>query len=149
MNNNLGECPLNINLIIPFKDNIGDKQRLHQRRLNDFKDELEFRVDELRSSLPVLFGEDFELAIMARGEAGTKRYYWRFRSNKRDRKYNRLDDAEVTDYIRNFHDSLRLRLGEIEEELIYINANMKVLNTFRDALNKSKKEILSVKLIQY
>jgi len=148
MNDNLGTNPLNINLIIPFKDNKGDKQRLHAKCLKGFYDELEYRVEELRLDLPMFFGKDFELVILTRGGAGAKMYYWRFRSIKRSRKYCRLADEIVTDYISDLHADLRLRLREIEEDLIYINANMKVLYTFRDAMEKSKDELSSLRLIQ-
>jgi len=149
MSSEFGEAPLNLNLILPFKDNIGEKQKLHQRRWDDFRVELEQRVEELRTDLNVSFGQGFELGIMSRGDGAVKKYYWRFKSTKRDRKYNRLNDESVVDYVRNLHDSLRLRLNEMEEEIIYINANMKVLKSMSDSMVQSKKELGALRLIEY
>ena len=149
MSGRFDEVALNLNLILPFKDNIGSKQRLHQRRMDDFKEELEDRVEELRTSLKVLFGQEFELAIMSRGDGYSKKYYWRFSTSKRDRKYSRLVDKVITEYVQKLHDSLRLKLKEIEEELIYINANIKVLKAMEDSILQSKKELGSLRELKF
>ena len=132
--------PLNINLIIPFKDNKGEHQILFLGEIDRFKLTLEKRADTLKGDLVDLFGNDFELNIAARSDGNAKRYYWRFKSSKRDRKFNRLNADSNQSYISLLDDSRKLRLKEMEEELIYINANLKVIKSMTDAIEQSKTE---------
>ena len=55
--------PLNINLIIPFKDNKGNRLDLYRNEIEAFKERLSDRVKELKDELISLFGEKFELTI--------------------------------------------------------------------------------------
>ena len=40
--------PLNINLLIPFKDNEGARRNLYRKDIERFRDQLEARAAELR-----------------------------------------------------------------------------------------------------
>ena len=128
---------LNINLIIPFKDNRGGRLKLFRIEIERFKNQLENRVDELKRSLEVVHGADFDLTIAARSDGHSKKYYWRFKSGKRDRKFNRLHAESIVEFLKQTNHGLTLHLKEIEEELILINANLKALKGMLDAIEQS------------
>lgn len=133
--------PLNINLIIPFKDNKGERQKLYLAEIEVFKAQLESRVEDLKNELDEIFGAMFELSISARSDGSAKKFFWRFKSTKQDRKYNRLQADSVVEYLSRVDDKRKLRVKEIEMELIYINANMKLLKGMRDSIDQSVKEL--------
>jgi hypothetical protein len=130
---------LNINLIIPFKDNKG-RLDLYENDIERFKLALGARTEELKSELNSLFCGNLELTIAARSDGSARKYYWRFTSAKRDRKYNRLTSKPVAEYIAGIDDRLRLRLREMESELIDINANLKLIKGISDAIHQSVTE---------
>ncbi|GLQ31402.1 hypothetical protein O0V09_15125 [Dasania sp. GY-19] len=132
--------PLNINLIIPFKDNKAGRLNLYRKEIEAFKEMLGQRVEELKEELVSLLGEDFELTLAARSDGNSRKYYWRFKSSKRDRKYNRLHADSIVEYLRVFDDERKLRLKETEEELIYINANLKLIKGMLDSIDQSVDE---------
>lgn len=132
--------PLNINLIIPFKDNKAGGLNLYRKEIEAFKGMLGQRVEELREELVSLFGEDFELTLAVRSDGNSRKYYWRFKSSKRDRKYSRLHADSIVEYLRVFDDERKLRLKETEEELIYINANLKLIKGMLDSIDQSVDE---------
>jgi hypothetical protein len=132
--------PLNINLIIPFKDNKAGRLNLYRKEIEVFKEMLGQRVEELKEELVSLFGENFELTLAARSDGNSRKYYWRFKSSKRDRKYNRLHADSIVEYLRVFDDERKLRLKETEEELIYINANLKLIKGMLDSIDQAVDE---------
>ncbi|MBN56135.1 MAG: hypothetical protein CMI04_00370 [Oceanospirillaceae bacterium] len=132
--------PLNINLIIPFKDNKAGRLNLYRKEIEVFKEMLGQRVEELKEELVSLFGENFELTLAARSDGNSRKYYWRFKSSKRDRKYNRLHAGSIVEYLRVFDDERKLRLKETEEELIYINANLKLIKGMLDSIDQAVDE---------
>jgi hypothetical protein len=132
--------PLNINLIIPFKDNKAGRLNLYRKEIEAFKEMLGQRVEELKEELVSLFGENFELTLAARSDGNSRKYYWRFKSSKRDRKYNRLHAGSIVEYLRVFDDERKLRLKETEEELIYINANLKLIKGMLDSIDQAVDE---------
>lgn len=132
--------PLNINLIIPFKDNKAGRLNLYRKEIEVFKEMLGQRVEELKEELVSLFGENFELTLAARSDGNSRKYYWRFKSSKRDRKYNRLHAGSIVEYLRVFDDKRKLRLKETEEELIYINANLKLIKGMLDSIDQAVDE---------
>lgn len=113
---------------------------MYRNEIELFKDNIGMRVEDLKEELASLFGEDFELTIAPRSDGNSRKYYWRFKSSKRDRKYNRIHTDSVVDYVSMFDDARRLRLKEIEEELIYINANLKLIKGMLDAIDQSVEE---------
>lgn len=133
--------PLNINILIPFKDNKGQRRNLYRLEIVRFSERLDSRVVDLRSELIDLFGADFALNITARSDGNSKKYYWRFKSSKRDRKFNRLGVSSVLEYLAEFDDQRRLRVKEIEEELIYINGNLKLVKGMLDAIDQVEEEL--------
>ncbi|QFT57169.1 hypothetical protein [Microbulbifer sp. THAF38] len=132
--------PLNINLIIPFKDNKTGRLNLYRNEIEWFKENLAIRVEDLKEELTSLFGEGFELTLAPRSDGNSRKYYWRFKSSKRDRKYNRLHTNSVVEYVGMFDEARKLRLKEIEEELIYINANLKLIKGMLDSIDQSVEE---------
>ena len=132
--------PLNINLIIPFKDNKGERLKLYMAEMETFKLQLESRVAELKEELDEIFGGMFELTIAARSDGNSKKFYWRFKSSKQNRKYNRLQADSVVEYLSSVDDKRKLRVKEVEMELIYINANLKLLKGMKDSIEQSANE---------
>ena len=51
--------PLNINLIIPFKDNKAGRLNLYRKEIEAFKEMLGQRVEELKEELVSVFGRGF------------------------------------------------------------------------------------------
>ena len=135
------DSPLNINLIIPFKDNKRARRNLYRTEIDRFRSELEGRVTELRGDIEQLFGSEFELTISSRSDGTTKKFYWRFRSSKRDRKYVRLNANSVVEYFRTLNPDQVIKLKLVEEELIYINANLRLLKGMTDAIVQSETEM--------
>ncbi len=134
--------PLNLNLIIPFKDNKESARKLYLGELIQFKESLEFRVSELKTKLVDRFGSELKISIAARSDGGVKRYYWRFTSKLKKRTFNRLCDHQVQAYLfSEFDRAAILSLKEIEEELIYINGNMKIAKSIETAINKFDEEV--------
>lgn len=131
----MNDFPLNINLIIPFKDNKGERLNLYKLDIERFKAEIDARVDFLRNELDLKIG-NCAVTISARSDGNSKKYYWRFKSSERDRKYNRLQAKVLLDYIASMHPDIRLWLKEVEEELIYINANLKLIKGILDAIDQ-------------
>lgn len=133
--------PLNINLIIPFKDNKGNRLNLYINGIEGFKIQLESRVDEIKLELDEIFFGKFELTIAARSDGNSKKYYWRFKSSKKDRKYNRLQADSVMEYLTSIDETRKLWVKETEMELIYINANLKLLKGMKDSIEQSKNDV--------
>lgn len=133
--------PLNLNILIPFKDNKGQRRNLYRKEIVRYSERLDGRVVELRLELVELFGPDFALNITARSDGNSKKYYWRFKSSKRDRKFNRLGASAVLDYLKAYDEQRRLRVKEIEEELIYINGNLKLVKGMLDAIDQVEDEL--------
>ena len=133
--------PLNINLIIPFKDNEGNRLRLYIRSIMDFKLQLEERVEEVLSDLDSLFAGKCKLTITSRSDGHAKKYFWRFKTRDSDRKFHRVTAEPVVEYLSTVHEQQRLRVREHEMELIYINANLKLLKGMMDSIEQSVEEI--------
>lgn len=133
--------PLNINLIIPFKDNKGNRLNLYINGIEGFKIQLESRVDEIKLELDEFFFGKFELTIAARSDGNSKKYYWRFKSSKKDRKYNRLQADSVMEYLTSIDETRKLWVKETEMELIYINANLKLLKGMKDSIEQSENDV--------
>jgi hypothetical protein len=132
--------PLNINLIIPFKDNKGTRRKMYVRDLEAFRDSLDSHALRIKTGIEEFMGSGFELAIAARSDGVTKKYFWRFRSGERDRKYNRLHAESVREYIGIFHYSQKVVLVEAEQELIYINANLRLVKNMLESIEQSVSE---------
>ena len=126
--------PLNINLIIPFKDNKAGRLNLYRKEIEAFKEMLGQRVEELKEELVSLFGENFELTLAARSDGNSRKYYWRFKSSKRDRKYNRLHADSIVEYLRVFDDVRKLldilhELVDSGNTVVVIEHNLDVVKT--------------------
>jgi|TARA_R100000501_G_C2606296_1_gene102001 hypothetical protein len=132
---------LNINLLIPFKDNSGARRNLYKAEIEKFRAQLDERASEIGDDLATIFGDSFELAISSRSDGTTRKYFWRFRSSKRDRKYVRLAAVSIQDYLRSLdHEEMR-HLKILEEEIIYLNANLRLLKAMTDSIEQSENEI--------
>lgn len=135
------QSPLNINLIIPFNNNKERGLDLYVDNLVRFRENLESRVDELKCELGTIFGEDFELTIAARSDGTVKKFFWRFTSSLRNRKYHRLVNSDVSKYLSEFALAQIEWVTSVERELVYINANMKLIKGMLDSINQSRVDI--------
>lgn len=135
----MNEHSFNINLLIPFKDNKGDRLNLYKREIESFKSALEGRVETIKESIEEKIQRS-EITILARSDGNSKKYYWRFKSSARDRKYNRLNSEPVIQYLQTLQHEIIAWLVEIEEELIYINANLKLVKGMLDSIDQVASE---------
>lgn len=149
MSTNNQTLPLNINLLIPFKDNKGERQKLYLLEIDRFKASLEKEIDDLKSELEDLFGADFQLSIVARSDGNAKRYYWRYKSSKKDRKFNRLNSESFQDYLGCYGDVQKIQLKEIEKSIIYVNANLKLVKGMLDSIEQCNSEIEAMHQIKF
>jgi len=136
---------LNINLLIPFKDNSGARRNLYKAEIEKFRAQLDARASEIGDDLATIFGENFELAISSRSDGTTRKYFWRFRSSKRDRKYVRLAAVSIQDYLRSLDREEMRHLKVLEEEIIYLNANLRLLKAMADSIEQSENEIAELR----
>ena len=141
--------PLNLNLIIPFKDNKGDRLILYVNEIQAFRESITQYAAQMNHELKDLCGDNFELTIAARSDGTSRKYYWRFKSSKRDRKYNRLCSDSIMEYVETLSDAVRLRLKEIELELIYVNANLKLIKGMLDAIKQCHDEFSAMNLAKF
>ena len=138
----------NINLLIPFKDNKGDRLKVVCSDVERFRKELDDRVDRLKNDIDAKITGS-ELTIAARSDGNSEKYYWRFKNSSRDRKYNRLHAEPVIEYLGVLNYDISAWLVEVEEELIYINANLKLVKGILDAIDQvseEKKDLFNVNL---
>jgi|TARA_R110000851_G_scaffold216616_1_gene369583 hypothetical protein len=136
---------LNINLLIPFKDNSGARRNLYKAEIEKFRAQLDARASEIGDDLATIFGDNFELAISSRSDGTTRKYFWRFRSSKRDRKYVRLAAVSIQDYLRSLDREEKRHLKVLEEEIIYLNANLRLLKAMADSIEQSENEIAELR----
>jgi hypothetical protein len=136
---------LNINLLIPFKDNSGARRNLYKAEIEKFRAQLDARASEIGDDLATIFGDSFELAISSRSDGTTRKYFWRFRSSKRDRKYVRLAAVSIQDYLRSLDREEMRHLKVLEEEIIYLNANLRLLKAMADSIEQSENEIAELR----
>ncbi|WP_303287762.1 hypothetical protein [Marinobacter sp. SS8-8] len=136
---------LNINLLIPFKDNSGARRNLYKAEIEKFRAQLDARASEIGDDLATIFGDNFELAISSRSDGTTRKYFWRFRSSKRDRKYVRLAAVSIQDYLRSLDREEVRHLKVLEEEIIYLNANLRLLKAMADSIEQSENEIAELR----
>ena len=103
------------------------------------------RASEIGDDLATIFGDNFELAISSRSDGTTRKYFWRFRSSKRDRKYVRLAAVSIQDYLRSLDREEMRHLKVLEEEIIYLNANLRLLKAMADSIEQSENEIAELR----
>jgi hypothetical protein len=129
-----------INIYIPFKDIKGIRQRRFLTDSESVLTDLEKRVGDLKKEVQTLFGDKLQIAIVGRSDGGALAYYWRYRSTQKDRKFRRLANQDWKDYIGTLDKTRLGALRTIEDELIYMNANVKLIKAMRDAIAKSNSE---------
>lgn len=132
--------PLNINLILPFKDNKGFRQKLLDNELCSFESELLEHVESLKCSLAERSVASLKITIMPRSDGSVKMYYWRFKSSKQSRAYSRLSAPIFKTYLDSLDYETVVTLKKVECELIYINFNLKVIKSLRGAIAKCNEE---------
>lgn len=122
---------------------------MYLQEIERFRKALETEIESIKSELDDLFGKDFELSLVGRSDGNAKRYYWRFKSSKKDRKFNRLNSDSLHEYLNRFSDIQKTQLKEIERTIIYINANLKMVKGMIDSLAQCNDEIQSVHQIRF
>jgi len=130
---NLGQSPLNINLIISFKDNKrGWRSRL-DREIEAHMILIEERVQEIKEEMIPIFGPDFEIGIFARANRAARSFTWRYRATSKNRKHARLCDPSFSEVWSRLHHDQRIVLRSIEQELLALNANLSILGAIKNA----------------
>lgn len=130
-----------INIYIPFKDNKDEtKQSLFLGRLKADSDRIEKRIEALRADAEVLAG-DIKIGVVCRSDNGTPTYYWRYKSKTKNRKFHRLSNKDLFEYLCSFTTERMDTLIRIEEEIIYCNANLKILYKYRSEISKTNSEL--------
>lgn len=130
-----------INIYIPFKDNKdGRKQSHFLGVLNVDIQNIDKKIDSLISDAKVLVG-DIDIGIVCRSDNGTPAYYWRYKSKIKGRKFYRLSNDDLFDYLCTLPSRHIDTLGGIEEDLIYCNANLRIIYKFKNEIKKTNLEI--------
>ncbi len=104
------------------------------RELNEFEEQLEDEIIEIKGELESLFDGSFGVGLVSRSDGTAKKYYWRFKSSKKDRKFHRLSAYAIQEYIQSLDLERKRFLKEVEENIIYINANIKLIKNMRDGI---------------
>ncbi len=134
---NYGADPLNLNLIIPFKDKKGLKKNLLLQRLSVFETQLHERVTLLKEEIADTISNHGGLAIAIKKSRGLAKYYWRLTTRSSKRMHTRLFDGSIQEFVqKRFDDREQHILIYAEEELIYINENLKLVNTIQTSLER-------------
>ena len=93
----------------------------------DFQNEILLRVDDLNDYLKSRFGNDFSLQIKKRNSRGIIGFYWRVLKQDNKNVFRRLTEKPVIEILNSLLDKRgRLEVLEIEEELLCLNANMRI-----------------------
>ena len=130
------DSPLNINLIIPFKDNNDLGKNTTKRRMVDFQNEILSRVDDISDYLKSRFGSDFGLQIKRRNSRGIVGFHWRIIEKDNKSIFRRLNDDQCIDLLKtNLDREGRLEMVEIEKELLCLNANMRVSKIIEQSID--------------
>ena len=138
---------LNLNLIIPFKDN-RDAFTSYVLSLDSFRDELEGEVVRCQSVLESLFSSNQKITIASRSSGSAKKYFWRLTGTGMNRSYSRLNDEHIKPVIETMNRNQLILLIEIEETLVYVNGNMKAIRGMLDSIKMVKHDIRHVDDLQ-
>ncbi len=134
--------PLNLNLIIPFKDKKGIRKTRLLVELKKYEKQLHQRVVDLKAELLTVFKSSFGLSITKRTGTTSNKYYWRKTSRKSKRTYNRLSDECIINFLNDGFSRREVRdLQDAENELILINANLRLVYHIEGAIKDTAKEL--------
>lgn len=126
--------PLNLNLIISFKDNRQGAHSQLLREIEDFVSAMDQRIGEIKAEMEPLFGEAFPITIAPRTLKSSRTYYWRYRAKDAQRKYARLSDPLFKPVIAGLHPDQIMTLKSVENEVLAINANLVVTHSLTTAI---------------
>ncbi|EIF42846.1 hypothetical protein DOK_11716 [gamma proteobacterium BDW918] len=143
-----GQSPLNINLIISFKDNKREWRSRLDREIESQMLLIDERVREIKEEMIPVFGPDFEIAIFARANRAARSFTWRYRASTKNRKHARLCDPSFAEVLARLHPDQRITLRSIEVELLALNANLSILGAIKNAsleFDTSREELANIK----
>ena len=131
-----------LNLIIPFKDKKGIRQNRLLLELNKYEGQLHQRVVDLKSELSKAFKSSFGLSITKRTGTTSNKYYWRMTSRNSKRTFNRLFDEPILKLLENGFSRREVSdLKKVEDELILINANLRLVYHLKGSITDSEREL--------
>jgi len=134
--------PLNLNLIIPFKDKKGIWKNRLLLELNKYEGQLHQRVIDLKAELLKAFKVSFGLSIAKRAGTTSNKYYWRMTSRNSKRTYNRLFDEPILKFLEDGFSRREVAdLKKVENELILINANLRLVYHLKGSIKDSEREL--------
>lgn len=129
---NTEDFSLNNNLEIPFSNS--KVFPLDVARLQREYDYCLAAGDNMNDKIELEVGENFEISVAGRGSGKMKLFFWRYKSDKKDRKYKRLQDEIFREYLDSLTEPNRKALRHYELELIAINSNIKAVMGKLDGL---------------
>lgn len=119
---------ISLNLIIPFKDNKGEKLEAYLSELFQYQETLFRRADELQSELDMILDDEFEMRLVKRKLKNGFQYSWRFKSSKKNRTPTRLSDPKKIEYLKTLHHDYRSFVVYIESNLLPVNSNLDLVS---------------------
>ncbi len=136
--------PLNLNLIIPFKDKKGIRKNRLLLELRKYEEQLHQSVVDLKSELSKAFKSSFGLSITKRTGTTSNKYYWRMTSRNSKRTFNRLFDEPILKFLGDGFSRREVAdLKKVEDELILINANLRLVYHLKGSIIDSESELKS------
>ncbi len=89
------------------------------------------QINDIKQQLIELTNDKFPLSIQKRRTGIYDQYFWRFKSNNStdSRRFVRLYHEDLEDYLETCGHDFTLQLKRIEEKLIKLNANLRLIAT--------------------
>ena len=141
--------PLNINLYIPFKDNKGARRARCRLELETFREEIIARAEELKEEVGQIFARGEGMSMLSKSDGNSKKYYWRIKAGEPSRRYFRLAADEPRAIFERTSEICQMRLIEIEQEIISLNANLRLVKGMLDSIDQYEQEQEDLQRIRF
>lgn len=108
-------------------------------------------IDDIKLQLDELTLEQFPLSIQKRRVGAYDQYFWRFKSNKgnnQQRRFVRLSHEDLEDFLETCPHDFLLQLKRIEEMLIKLNANMKLVASLSAIVSDYNQQMKALMMLQ-
>lgn len=138
------DSPLNLNLILTFKDNSENGSNIILQNLATLEQNIIERASQLEAYKNSLFEDFTKLEIVIRNHRSTLTICWREKKPKNYRDYYRLNSNQLSDCIESIRGSKLEWLFEIEKEVLILNGNLKLISWHRSILKNTQVELEEV-----
>ena len=108
-------------------------------------------IDNIKLQLSELTLEQFPLSIQKRRVGAHDQYFWRFKSSKgnnQQRRFVRLSHEDLEDFLETCQHDFLLQLKRIEEMLIKLNANMRLIASLGAIVSDYNQQMKSLMMLQ-